>query len=128
MWQIRRSVVNQNGFTLIEIMGVLVIIGVLASVAIKKINDIGGTAELKAIEAGIIELNVRETLTWTNQKLAPGGYTIDNDIWSAMNSFLGTGYTWTVIPDETGGTLQFRSQTIVLTRTASTDISAGKWN
>ena len=119
---------NQNGFTLIEIMGVLVIIGVLASVAIKKINDIGSTAELRAIDAGIIELNVRETLTWTNQKLAQGGYTIDNDIWSAMNSFLGTGYSWTVGPDETGGTLQFKSQLIVLTRTASTDISAGKWN
>jgi prepilin-type N-terminal cleavage/methylation domain-containing protein len=120
--------VNEKGFTLIEIMGVLVILSVLASVAVKKINDISGTAEQRALDAGITELNVRETLTWTNQKFSPGGYTIDNDIWSAMNTNLGAEYSWLAGPDASGGTLQFRSQSIVLTRTTSTPTSAGRWN
>jgi prepilin-type N-terminal cleavage/methylation domain-containing protein len=120
--------VNQKGFTLIEIMGVLVIIGVLAAVAIKKISDIGSTAEQRALDTGIIELNVRETLTWTNQKFAPGGYTIDDDIWSAMNTNLGAEYSWLAGLDASGGTLLFKSQSIVLNRTASTSVLPGKWN
>jgi prepilin-type N-terminal cleavage/methylation domain-containing protein len=123
----KSSILNQKGFTLIEIMAVLVILAVLSSVGIKKINDIGGAAKDRALEVGISELNVRETLTWTNQKLAPGGYTNDNDIWSAMNTNLGIGYTWSASPNASGGTLQFRSQSIVLIRTPSTSASGGRW-
>jgi hypothetical protein len=45
-----------------------------------------------------------------------------------MNANLGTEYIWLVGPDASSGTLQFGSQSVVLTRTASTDISAGRWN
>jgi prepilin-type N-terminal cleavage/methylation domain-containing protein len=79
---------NQAGFTLIEIMAVLVIISVMASVATKKYIDITDVAEYRALQAGITELNSRETLTWTNQKFAPGGYTNDGDIWTAMTTDL----------------------------------------
>ena len=48
---------NKQGFTLIEIMAVLVIMGVMASVAVSKINDISGAADMRAIETGIAELN-----------------------------------------------------------------------
>jgi prepilin-type N-terminal cleavage/methylation domain-containing protein len=61
--QLERKFVNQKGFTLIEIMAVLVILAVLSSATVKKINDIGGTAEQRALDAGIIEINMRETLT-----------------------------------------------------------------
>jgi prepilin-type N-terminal cleavage/methylation domain-containing protein len=126
--QLERKFVNQKGFTLIEMMAMLVILAVMSSTVIKKISDVGTAAESQALEAGIGELNVRETLTWTDLKLAPGGYTNDNDIWSAMNTNLGTSYSWTAAPNASGGALQFGSQSIVLTRTTSTPTSASRWN
>jgi prepilin-type N-terminal cleavage/methylation domain-containing protein len=118
---------NQAGFTLIEIMAVLVIISVMASVATKKYIDITDVAEYRALQAGITELNSRETLTWTNQKFAPGGYTNDGDIWTAMTTDLGTAYSWTAGPDASGGTLGFGARTMILNRTVSTTIAAGRW-
>ena len=47
------DVSEEKGFTLIELMAMMVIIGVLASVAVKKYNNINISAELRAIEAGI---------------------------------------------------------------------------
>jgi prepilin-type N-terminal cleavage/methylation domain-containing protein len=126
--QLGRIFVNQKGFTLIEMMAMLVIIAVMSSVVIKKISDVGTSAENQALWAGIGELNGRETLTWTNLKLAPGGYTNDNDIWSAMDTNLGVNYSWAAAPDASGGTLQFASQSAILGRTTSTPTSAGRWN
>ena len=118
---------NQAGFTLIEIIAVLVIISVMASVATKKYIDITDLAENRALTAGLTELNSRETLTWTNQKFAPGGYTNDADIWTAMDTDLGTAYGWTAGPNASGGTLGFGARTIILNRTVSTSISAARW-
>jgi prepilin-type N-terminal cleavage/methylation domain-containing protein len=118
---LERIRVNQKGFTLIEMMAMLVILAVMSSTVIKKISDVG-------TEAGIGELNVRETLTWTDLKLAPGGYTNDNDIWSAMNTNLGANYSWTAAPNASGGTLQFGSQSAILGRTTSTPTSSSRWN
>ena len=118
---------NQAGFTLIEIMAVLVILSVMASVATKKYIDISNLAEDRAMAVGITELNSRETLTWTNQKFAPGGYTNDGDIWTAMPTDLGTSYSWIAGPDASGGTLGFGGRTMILNRTVSTTIAAGKW-
>ncbi len=118
---------NQAGFTLIEIMAVLVIISVMASVATKKYIDITDLAEDRAMAVGITALNSNETLTWTNQKFAPGGYTNDADIWTAMNTDIGTGYSWSAGPDASGGTLGFGARTRILNRTVSTTIAAGRW-
>jgi len=118
---------NQVGFTLIEIMAVLVIISVLASVAIKKYIDISDLAEDRALGAGMTELNSRETLTWTNQKFAPGGYTNDADTWTAMNTNIGPAYSWIAGPDASGGTLGFGTQTMILTRNVSTTFAAARW-
>jgi prepilin-type N-terminal cleavage/methylation domain-containing protein len=118
---------NQAGFTLIEILAVMVIISVMASVATKKYIDISDLAKNRALATGITELNSRETLTWTNQKFAPGGYTNDGDIWTAMNTDLGTAYSWAAVPDASGGTLEFGERTMILTRTVSTSIAAARW-
>jgi prepilin-type N-terminal cleavage/methylation domain-containing protein len=120
---------NQAGFTLIEIMAVMVIISVIISVATKKYVDISDMAQDRALEAGITELNSRETLTWTNQKFAPGGYTNDGDIWTAMTTDLNLGpaYSWIAGPDAGGGTLRFGARTMILTRTVSTTIVTARW-
>jgi len=118
---------NQNGFTLIEILVVLVILGILVAIAQSKLIDIEGTAANRALEAGVMELNAREKLTWADFKFSQNGWTNDNVIFTAIDKNLGAGYNWIAGPDSSGGILQFNSKTVVLTRTSSTEGSAGQW-
>ena len=50
---------NEKGFTLIEIIAVLVIMGILAAVAIPKFFDLQTRAREKAVYTAIAEMNVR---------------------------------------------------------------------
>ena len=118
---------NQSGFTLIEIIVVLVILGILVAIAQSKLIDIEGTAANRALEAGVMELNAREKLKWADYKLASNEWPGDNIVFNAIDKNLGAGYTWAAGPDVSGGTLQFNSKTVVLNRTASTEVSAGLW-
>ena len=118
---------NRSGFTLIEILVVLIILGVLASVVQSKFVDLGDNTENRAIEVGIMGLNAREKLTWTDFKLSSSGWTNDNAVFATMDMNLGAGYSWIAGPANSGGTLQFKSKSVVLIRTSSTDLSAGQW-
>jgi len=106
---------------------VLVILGILASIAQSKLIDLEGTSANRALEAGVMELNAREKLTWTDFKLSQNGWTNDNAVFTAIDKNLGAVYNWIAGPDSSGGTLQFNSKTVVLTRTSSTEGSAGQW-
>jgi prepilin-type N-terminal cleavage/methylation domain-containing protein len=50
---------NEEGFTLIEIIAVLVIMGILAAVAVPKFFDLQTKAKEKAIYTAVSELKVR---------------------------------------------------------------------
>ena len=77
----KRIMRNEKGFTLIEIIAVLVILGILAAVAIPKYLDMRAEAVYKAATAANTELNARERLKLAEWKLndgaglypAPGG-------------------------------------------------------
>jgi prepilin-type N-terminal cleavage/methylation domain-containing protein len=118
---------NQKGFTLIELTAMMVIMGVMASVGVKKFNLLSNTATSRALQEGVKELNIRESLTWTNKKLSPAGWTDDAQLFSEMDTELGTYYVWTAGPDASGGTLTFRSESIALSRSASTKSTIGSW-
>jgi hypothetical protein len=60
-------------------------------------------------------------------KLSQGGWTQDSDVFSQVNTDLGANYSCNPGPNIPGGTLHFKSQSIALTRSASTNTSAGKW-
>jgi len=121
-------IANRKGFTLLELMSVLVIMGVMASAGVKKFDMLSDTADLTALKAGIRELNTQETLVWTEMKLSDTGWTSDDDVYNAVEKNLGQGYRWNPGPNVGGGTLHYKSQSVVLVRTESKRNNVGSWN
>jgi prepilin-type N-terminal cleavage/methylation domain-containing protein len=118
---------DQKGFTLVELVSIMIIMGVLASVATKKFELLSDTAAARALIDGVKELNARETLVWTQIKLSPQGWTNDDDLFAAIDKNLGNEYQWTDGPQPIGGTLAYKSESVVLNRVASTASSMGTW-
>ena len=115
---------GQEGFTLIEIIAILIILGILAAVAVPKYIDLTSEAEDRAIDAGIAELNGREALTWAKAKISSTGWTAD----ALPDTALGSDYTWdTGDPTTAGGGLIFGGTTVELTRTPSTSTAPAQW-
>ncbi len=121
---------GEQGFTLLELIAVLVILSILAAIAIPRYISIDESARQRAIDAGIAELNGRETLTWSNMKIASAGYVDDLTLFSILSKTLGDDYSWQGgAPTSNGGTLVFQESTVVpLTRVESTNLKPGSWS
>jgi prepilin-type N-terminal cleavage/methylation domain-containing protein len=109
---------NQRGFTLLELIAVMLILGVLAALAVPRYIDLEASAKSSAIDAAVSELNGRESLIWSHVKTSDSSYNQlygDDDVWALMqndptNSYpdLGGGYKWVAEPNKNGGTLNFK--------------------
>ena len=65
----RKLINNEKGFTLIEIIAVLVILGILAAVAVPKFFDLQTKAREKAVYTAVSELKVRVNQHFANELL-----------------------------------------------------------
>jgi prepilin-type N-terminal cleavage/methylation domain-containing protein len=119
---------NQKGFTLIELISIMIILGILGSVAIRKYDILTHTASERVLAAAVVELNVRESLIWTNMKISSDGYSNDADVYAALNPDLGPRLKWNPGPNIEGGTLHCESASCTLTRTPSSITAAAKWH
>ena len=142
-----------RGFTLVEIIAVLVILSLLGSFAVVKFIDITTTAKKQKIYEGIAEYNSREKLLWGQTMLSKkfdNVYDFDRDIYANMDPFLDPGHTYssgTETDSEEGdnwdythksygdasngrvykGTLTFQGVTADLERTPATYESPASW-
>lgn len=65
----KAKIKEENGFTLIEIIGVIVIMSILAAVAIQRFADLQGRAREKAIYTAVAELKSRVNAHFCNDLL-----------------------------------------------------------
>ncbi len=117
---------NCDGFTLIEIIVVLVILSVLASVVAQRIVALDSSAINKAFSCAVSELNGRECLTWARVKTSPSNWISDAQVFAGYDSDLGPDFQWSSkAPD--GGTIRFKGQEFKLERSPSTSSNPGGW-
>ena len=120
---------NQKGFTLVEIITVLVLLSVLAAIAIPKYINMEQNAQQKAFNGAIAELNGRESLVWANLKISDTGYQDDAQLMLVVNHNLGTDFVWqSGHPVAAGGNLTFRAKTVTLNRTLSDVAKPAVWS
>jgi len=129
---------NRQGFTLIELIAVLLLIGILGALAIPRFIELDATADMRVLDAAISELNGRESLIWAKIKSMKDydPVTGDDEVWTRMkndNSLtypdLGESYRWTTLPDKSGGGLSFReSPEVTLIRTPSKMTAPARWS
>ena len=73
-YKICRAMKNKKGFTLVELMVVVVIIGILAAIAVPVYNNVTGKAQEAADEATLRTLQGVVAMYGADHKLAPGDY------------------------------------------------------
>ena len=128
----------KHGFTLIEVIAVLVLLGILAAIAVPKYIDMADNAKTRAIDAGIAEMNGRELLRWGKAMLADGAFvdTIPDAAGYDLNATGvadADGYEWEVVPSLSpvggpNGELKFQGSTgVELNRTAGSPTGAASW-
>ena len=83
---------KEEGFTLVEVIAVLVILGILAAVAVPKFFDMQATARTKALEGAVGELNGQVALAFAQNALNGGAA----GLYEGFTGYVGPDFTVTI--------------------------------
>jgi prepilin-type N-terminal cleavage/methylation domain-containing protein len=125
----KEQVLDARGFTLLEILFVLVIVGFLAVITLERWDALLVRNQTMAVYAAVAELNARETLVWARVKISETGWQGDASLFSEFDADLGEDFSWTGSPPLTsGGQISFQDRFMVsLARNPSTSRTPGRW-
>lgn len=123
---------NDRGYTFIEIIAVLIIMGILATIVATKYDALHGGAKATAIKLSISELNSRERLVWNQLRMTDiPDEEFDSVLFQEMTDNdhydLGSSTHWKSGPGTGGGTLSTNAGSASLTRTPASRASPGQW-
>ena len=110
---------DRRGFTLLEIIAVLIILGVLVAIAVPRYFSVPQDAAEAALKTAVSELNARENLAWGQWKTDNIDYTAD-DIKSDLKGFTVDGSNALLSSDSC-------KRQAVVSRTPRTNDKPGKW-
>lgn len=117
---------NQRGFTLIEILAVLIILSIIVAIAVPKIISMDKTAENTAIKVAIVELNSIELGCWTQFKMANDVVVSDAELFKTCNYTINN-HEWMSL-DQSGGILRFKESKVHLHRRHSANHEPARWS
>ena len=102
------------------------ITGILAAFAVTRYTDLEKNAKQKAFITVLTEINAREFLTWSDEKISASGFISDAKVFGKMNYDIDPNYVWNSgDPTVSGGAIVFKGEAFALSRTTSTrDIPA----
>jgi prepilin-type N-terminal cleavage/methylation domain-containing protein len=123
---------HQEGFTLVEIIAVLIILGILAAVIVPGYIDSVASSKRRGLEVAVAELNLRECRVWaetknSNSDTATAVMTSIAHTDPNSHLYLGKDYMWGGNPGGGNAVLDFQGQTANVTRTPETDTTPAVW-
>jgi MSHA pilin protein MshA len=115
---------NEKGFTLIEIIAVLVILGILAAVAIPRYIDMMTQSRVSAAQTAMAEIKARASGYYATQMLQGNGVTTPAAVLASVNSNNGVGSDFTLTTGASGSDI-----TINVTQVKGADVTVpvGTW-
>ncbi|WP_459922324.1 type II secretion system protein [Desulfatiferula olefinivorans] len=121
--------VGPQGFTLLEVLFVLVIVAFLTVITLERWDELVEEHRIRAVSACVAELNARETMVWAQTLVSTGHWPGDEFLFSKLDNDLGRDFHWAKSgPLIQGGRIVFQGHiAVALERLPSTAQTPGRW-